>query len=66
MGGWLALLLARLPEAAARIAGLVLIAPAPDFTERLMWPSLADHVRQTILRDGEALIAEAQPDRIAG
>ena len=52
MGGWVALLaaLAR-PE---KLAGLVLIAPAPDFTERLMWPSLADHIRQAILRDGEA------------
>src|SRR5436305_3108388 len=41
MGGWLALLLAR--ELARRsgvgasLAGLVLIAPAPDFTEALMW-----------------------------
>jgi pimeloyl-ACP methyl ester carboxylesterase len=52
MGGWVALLaaLAR-PK---KLAGLVLIAPAPDFTERLMWPSLPDHIRQAILRDGEA------------
>ena len=41
MGGWMALLLAR--EIARRgtlpasLAGLVLIAPAPDFTEHLMW-----------------------------
>lgn len=35
MGGWIALLLARArPE---RIAGLVGIAAAPDFTEELMW-----------------------------
>ena len=56
MGGWVALLaaLAR-PEA---VAGLVLINPAQDFTERLMWPSLPDHVRQAILRDGEALMVE--------
>ena len=52
MGGWVALLaaLAR-PK---KLAGLVLIAPAPDFTERLMWPALPDHIRQAILRDGEA------------
>src|SRR6266700_512559 len=40
MGGWIALLLAR--ELAKRprnasLAALVLIAPAPDFTEELMW-----------------------------
>ena len=56
MGGWVALLAAvARPE---RVAGLVLVNPAQDFTERLMWPGLADHVRQAILRDGEALITE--------
>jgi len=56
MGGWVALLLALArPE---RMAGLVLVNPAQDFTERLMWPGLADHVRQAIVRDGEALITE--------
>lgn len=56
MGGWVALLatLAR-PD---RVTGLVLVNPAQDFTERLMWPGLADHVRQAIVRDGEALIVE--------
>jgi len=59
MGGWIALLgaLAR-PD---RMAGLVLINPAPDFTERLMWPGLADHERQAILRDGETLVVEEGP-----
>jgi pimeloyl-ACP methyl ester carboxylesterase len=56
MGGWVALLLALArPE---RMAGLVLVNPAQDFTERLMWPGLADHERQAILRDGETLIVE--------
>ena len=56
MGGWVALLLALArPE---RIAGLVLVNPAHDFTERLMWPGLADHERQAILRDGETRIVE--------
>lgn len=59
MGGWLALLLALArPE---RMQGLALVNPAQDFTERLMWPSLPDHVRQSILRDGEALIVEDGP-----
>ncbi len=56
MGGWVALLLALArPE---RMHSLVLVNPAHDFTERLMWPSLPDHVRQSILRDGEALVVE--------
>ena len=56
MGGWVSLLaaLAR-PQ---RIKGLVLINPAQDFTERLMWPGLADHERQAIVREGETLIVE--------
>ncbi|XUJ36713.1 alpha/beta hydrolase [Bradyrhizobium japonicum] len=40
MGGWMALLLAReirKRASKASLAGLVLIAPAPDFTEELMW-----------------------------
>src|SRR5258708_4657009 len=43
MGGWIALLLARAlrrrasPSPAASLAALVLIAPAVDFTEELMW-----------------------------
>ncbi len=56
MGGWVALLatLAR----AERIKGLVLVNPAQDFTEKLMWPGLADHERQAILREGETVITE--------
>jgi len=51
MGGWIALLLAR--EVARRpndasIAGLVLIAPAPDFTEELMWKSFSPEIREEI------------------
>jgi pimeloyl-ACP methyl ester carboxylesterase len=50
MGGWIALLLARArPE---RIAGLVLVAPAPDFTEDLMWAGMPEEVRRAILENG--------------
>lgn len=51
MGAWTALLaaLAR-PE---RVAGMVLIAPAPDFTEKLMWAGFPDSVRGEILAHGE-------------
>ncbi|WP_421730018.1 alpha/beta fold hydrolase [Brevundimonas sp.] len=56
MGGWVALLAAvARPD---KIAGVVLINPATDFTERLMWPGLADHQRQAILRDGETTVVE--------
>lgn len=40
MGGWIALLLARaFPD---RVAGLIGIAAAPDFTEDSLWPSLTE------------------------
>lgn len=51
MGGWQALLaaLAR-PD---RIKGLIGLAPAPDFTERLLWPSLSDDEKARLETDGE-------------
>ena len=55
MGGWIALLLARaLAEhgESARLAGMVLIAPAVDFTHELIWPQLPENVRETILTKG--------------
>jgi pimeloyl-ACP methyl ester carboxylesterase len=55
MGGWIALLLARKlarEQAIERLAGLVLIAPAWDMTERLMWHRMSDEIKATIERDG--------------
>ena len=55
MGGWLALLTARaLIEAGEghRVAGLVLIAPAVDFTEALIWERLPEEARRTLMQDG--------------
>jgi pimeloyl-ACP methyl ester carboxylesterase len=56
MGGWMALLLARAianrAAAAASLAGLVLIAPAPDFTEQLMWNGFSPDIREEILTKG--------------
>jgi pimeloyl-ACP methyl ester carboxylesterase len=56
MGGWMALLLAREiarnPASRASLAGLVLIAPAPDFTEELMWKGFSPEARHDIETKG--------------
>ena len=56
MGGWLALLLARQlkarPAAVGSVAGLVLIAPAVDFTEELMWKKFSPEVKRQIETEG--------------
>lgn len=57
MGGWIAMLLVRahLAEVGAensRIAGIVLIAPAADMTERLMWANMSADIRRKIEEDG--------------
>ena len=56
MGGWLALLLARAlaaePGMAARLRALVLIAPAWDMTEELMWKQFPADAREALARDG--------------
>ncbi len=57
MGGWLALLLARelarRPQpASGRLAALVLLAPAVDFTQALMWERFSPEVRRQIEAEG--------------
>ena len=56
MGGWMALLLAReiarREASRASLAGLVLIAPAPDFTEGLMWKGFSPEIREEIETKG--------------
>jgi pimeloyl-ACP methyl ester carboxylesterase len=67
MGGWLALLLARalrhretavsrnargLPGGVGSIAAMILIAPAVDFTEELMWKRFPGHVKRQLETDG--------------
>jgi pimeloyl-ACP methyl ester carboxylesterase len=64
MGGYLALLLYRsvardMAAALDRIRGLVLIAPAADMTEALLWAKLTDTARQTLLSAGETAMASA-------
>jgi len=60
MGGWLALLLARELRrrekagcaAKASLAGMVLIAPAVDFTEELMWKRFSPAIKREIEEKG--------------
>jgi len=56
MGGWMALLLARAlqgePSSKASLKGMVLIAPAPDFTEALMWPAMSEDARREVTEKG--------------
>lgn len=55
MGGWLAMLLVRHLQRlgqASRLRGLVLIAPAPDMSEELMWKTYSPEIRRTIEETG--------------
>jgi pimeloyl-ACP methyl ester carboxylesterase len=57
MGGWIALLLARArPE---RVAGLALIAAAPDFTEDLVHDVLDVAAKELLARDGRIVMPSA-------
>jgi pimeloyl-ACP methyl ester carboxylesterase len=56
MGGWIALLVAqRLP---ARIAGLVGVAAAPDFTEDDIWARLDPAARARLAADGRVIVPD--------
>ncbi|SFK27213.1 Esterase/lipase [Methylocapsa palsarum] len=71
MGGWLALLCARALHASgeqSRLKGLVLIAPAVDFTERLIWDEMSVKAKKEMDRTGVWLRPSpysAEPDRIS-
>ena len=53
MGGWISLLLARsLP---GRVAGLVTVAAAPDFTERGFWAGFSELEQAKLMREGRLL-----------
>ncbi|WP_181700394.1 alpha/beta hydrolase [Chthonobacter albigriseus] len=65
MGGWIALLLARRLQAADRadrLAGLVLIAPAPDFATRLMEPAFTEAMRRELAATGSVRLPSAYAD----
>lgn len=55
MGGWIALRMVQELQKAGegdRVAGLLLIAPAPDFTTELVWPKLTDAQKRDIEEKG--------------
>ncbi len=57
MGGWLALLMvkalrARGASGPANVAGLVLLAPAVDFTEELMWKRFTPEIKRELAENG--------------
>jgi pimeloyl-ACP methyl ester carboxylesterase len=60
MGGWIALLAALARP--GRVKGLVLIAPAPDFTEKLMWPEFTPGQQAEIMSQGFTLRPSAYAD----
>lgn len=67
MGGHIALLLLRhlakvAPEHASRIKGAILIAPAWDMTEELMWKQFPEEARRALRDDGVYLRASGYGD----
>lgn len=61
MGGWQSLLFAR--DHGDRMAGLVTIAAAPDFTEDGYWASFTDEQKAQLERDGSIEIPSDYMDR---
>ena len=57
MGGWIGLLVALARR--ERVAGLVGVAAAPDFTEALMWEAMLPAERAQLMADGVSLVPSA-------
>ncbi len=60
MGGWLALLIAR--EHPGKVAGLVTIAAAPDFTEDGMWSDFTEDQRRALMAEGQVALPSDYSD----
>jgi pimeloyl-ACP methyl ester carboxylesterase len=63
MGGWLALLTAL--QRPNRIKALIGIAPAPDFTESLIWEKFSEKQKSEVLQNGKTLIPNCYDDQEA-
>ena len=60
MGGWIALLLARaIPD---KVAGMVTVAAAPDFTEDSMWARFSPDQKDALLREGQISLPSEYDD----
>ena len=60
MGGWISLLVAKAMP--ARVAALVGIAPAPDFTEDGMWSDFTEGQRAALMAEGRIDLASEYSD----
>lgn len=55
MGCWIALRMAQelaKQDKSSRLHGMILIAPAPDFTKELTWPNFSDAQKRAVLENG--------------
>lgn len=60
MGGWIALLIAReMPE---KVAGIVTVAAAPDFTEDGMWAEFSEAQRREVMEAGQVALPSDYSD----
>ena len=60
MGGWIALLMAR--EHPEKVAGLVTVAAAPDFTEDGMWSDFSEDERRALMEKGQVALPSDYSD----
>lgn len=60
MGGWISLLLAR--EVPQKVAGLVTVAAAPDFTEDGMWAEFSETQRRKLMAAGQVALPSDYSD----
>ncbi|HQU70456.1 MAG TPA: alpha/beta hydrolase [Albidovulum sp.] len=60
MGGWISLLMAR--EHPEKVAGLVTVAAAPDFTEDGMWGGFSEEQRRALMVEGQVALPSDYSD----